>query len=98
MGCCNGELCEEHVRQCPECYFTHYSAPKCPNCGHIYQKTKEEILEEKKEQELVRMERRMEQVSRPEECMSAKELFAFAKKKGYKSGWAYHQAKARGFL
>lgn len=89
---------EIHVRQCPECYFTHNSAPKCPNCGHVYQKTKEEILEEKKEQELVRMERRMAQVSRPEECRSAKELFAYAKKKGYKSGWAYHQAKARGFL
>lgn len=89
---------EVHVRQCPECCFTHNSAPKCPNCGHIYRKTQEEILEEKKEQELVRMERRMEQVSCPEECRSAKELFAYAKKKGYKSGWAYHQAKARGFL
>lgn len=89
---------EVHVRQCPKCYFTHYTASKCPNCGHIYQKTKEEILEEKKEQELVRMERRMEQVSRPEECMSAKELFAYAKKIGKKPGWAYYQAKERGFL
>ena len=87
-----------HVRQCPECYFTHSTAPVCPNCGHMYAKTKEEILEEKKEQELRRIERRMEQISDPEECRSVKELFAFAKKKGYKAGWAYHQAKARGFL
>lgn len=87
-----------HVRQCPECYFTHNSAPKCPNCGHVYQKTKEEILEEKKEQELVRIERKVAMIDSAEECSSAKELFAFAKKKGYKPGWAYHQAKARGFL
>lgn len=26
------------------------------------------------------------------------ELHAFAKKKGYKSGWAYHIAKERGFV
>ena len=87
-----------HVRQCPECYFTHNSAPVCPNCGHVYEKTKEEILEEKKEQELIRIERKMEQVQSADECSSVKELYAFAKKKGYKPGWAYHQAKARGFL
>ncbi|MDE5563845.1 MAG: DEAD/DEAH box helicase, partial [Oscillospiraceae bacterium] len=22
-----------HVRQCPECFYTHNTAPKCPNCG-----------------------------------------------------------------
>lgn len=87
-----------HVRQCPECFFTHNSAPKCPNCGHIYQKTKEEILEEKKEQELAKIERKVAMIDSAEECSSAKELFAFAKKKGYKSGWAYYQAKERGFL
>lgn len=87
-----------HVRQCPQCFFTHNSAPKCPNCGHVYEKTKEEILEEKKEQELIRIERKMEHIESAAECSSAKELFAFAKKKGYKPGWAYHQAKERGFL
>ena len=87
-----------HVRQCPECYFTHNSAPKCPNCGHVYEKSKEEILEEKKEQELVKIECRMEQVSSPDDCMSVKEFYELAKKKGYKPGWAYYQAKERGFL
>lgn len=87
-----------HVRQCPECYFTHNSAPVCPNCGHIYQKTKEEILEEKKEQELAKIERKVAMIDSAEECSNAKELFALAKKKGYKSGWAYYQAKERGFL
>lgn len=87
-----------HVRQCPECFFTHSTAPICPNCGHIYEKTREEILEDKKEQELARIERKVSRINSAEECSSAKELFALAKKKGYKPGWAYHQAKQRGFL
>ena len=87
-----------HVRQCPQCFFTHNSAPKCPNCGHIYQKTKEDILEEKKEQELAKIERKVAMIDSADECRNAKELFALAKKKGYKSGWAYYQAKERGFL
>lgn len=86
------------VRQCPKCFFTHYTAPKCPNCGHIYQKTKEEILKEKKEQELQKIERRMEEIRSPEDCQTVKELYAYAKRKNYKPGWAYHQAKERGFL
>lgn len=87
-----------HVRQCPECFFTHNTAPVCPNCGHIYEKSKEEILEEKKEQELVRLNARLDALNAPEDCMSVRELYELAKKKGYKPGWAYHQAKARGFL
>lgn len=86
------------VRQCPKCFFTHYTAPKCPNCGHIYQKTQEEVLEEKKEQELQKIERRMEEIHSPEDCRTAKELFAYAKLKNYKPGWAYHRAKERGLL
>ena len=34
----------------------------------------------------------------PRYCNSYEELLALAKKKGYKSGWAWHQAKARGFI
>lgn len=86
------------VRQCPECYFVHYSAPACPECGHVYEKTKAEKMEEKRQAELVKLERRMEHVSKADECRSVKELFALAKKTGRKPGWAWYQAKARGWL
>ena len=90
--------CEVHVRQCPVCFFTHYPSAACPQCGHIYQKTEKEQLEEKKEQELQRIERRMEQIGSADACRNAKELFAYAKRTGRKPGWAYYQAKERGFL
>lgn len=93
-----GQKNEVFVRQCPECYFTHHTAPVCPNCGHIYEKTREELLQELKEQELQKMERRMEEITSADDCVTVGELYALAKKKGYKPGWAYHQAKARGFL
>ena len=86
------------VKQCPECYFTHLTAPECPNCGHVYEKTKEDIMQEIKEQELIRFERRMETITTADECETVKELYALAKKKHYKPGWAYHQAKARKLL
>ncbi len=44
------------------------------------------------------MDRRMQEVDTPEECRSVKELYALAKKKGYKPGWAYHKARERGML
>ena len=34
----------------------------------------------------------------PRYCNSYEELLAFAKKKGYKSGWAWYQAKNRGLI
>ena len=34
----------------------------------------------------------------PADCRSYEELRAYGKNKGYKPGWAYLQAKQRGFL
>ena len=55
-------------------------------------------MEEKRQAELVKLERRMEHVTKADECRSVKELFALAKKTGRKPGWAWYQAKARGWL
>ena len=82
------------VRQCPECFFAHRSSPVCPGCGYVYPKTEREILEEKKEAELVKIQSRLKTA---EDCRTMKELMAFAKKNGYKPGWAYWQAKRRGW-
>ena len=34
----------------------------------------------------------------PEQCCNMQELNAYAKKMGYKKGWAYFQGKQRGFI
>lgn len=82
------------VRQCTECFYTHSPSPVCPKCGYVYPKTQREIKQEQ-EAQLMKI---VEAYSLPSECRSLQELHVFAKKKGYKSGWAYHIAKERGFV
>ena len=86
------------VKQCTECFYTHAPAPACPKCGHVYEKTEREIMEERKEQELQKIERRVSMMHSASECKSMKELSVYAKQHGYKPGWAYHQAKALGIF
>lgn len=88
---------EVKVRQCLGCFYTHEWADTCPKCGFIYpiaQRTLEEIREAKLEliNEIVM------DYETPEDCHSMAELVAYARKKGFKPGWAYFQAKARGIV
>ena len=73
---------EIKIKQCPECYFTHEPADVCPNCGHVYEKTQREIKEQQ-EAKLI---------------MITSELYAYAKIKGYKPGYAYVKAKEWGWF
>jgi len=34
----------------------------------------------------------------PRDCKNIQELYDLAKNRGYKKGWAYHQAKMMGFM
>jgi superfamily II DNA or RNA helicase len=85
------------VKQCDECFFTHTPAPICPNCGHIYapeRKSPKEV----KDARLKKINETVKQYTKPEQCGSFAELAAWGKQRGYKPGWAYHQAKSRGLL
>lgn len=82
------------VRQCPKCYFTHNPSPVCPKCGYVYEPNQREI----KQQQEAELTRIVAAYTSPLECGSVKELYIFAKEKGYKPGWAYYQAKKYGFL
>lgn len=55
-------------------------------------------MEEKKEQELQKIERRVSMMHSPSECTSMKELCVMEKQRGYKHGWAFHQAKRMGIF
>jgi superfamily II DNA or RNA helicase len=85
------------VRQCPECFFTHEPAGECPMCGFIYPK-KERTLEEIKDAALIKINEIILDYSKPEDCQSMSELVAFGKKRGFKPGWAYFQAKRLGVI
>lgn len=82
------------IKQCPQCFYVHTPAAVCPNCGHAYQPTKEE-LKQQREAELVRI---VDDYQSPMECTNIKELYLFAKLRGYKPGYAYYQAKLRRWL
>ncbi len=89
------------VRQCPECYYTYKTAPVCPNCGYKTVSTPQEIKNMREirlaEIKQTYREKAAEAVmdKSPDDCNSLMELQALAKQKGFKSGWAWHQAKRR---
>ena len=93
------------VKQCPECFFTFPSGPdKCPNCGAEIKKTRQEIENIKKiHLEEIKHEYRQKAAAAVRgkdvsDCKNLTELQAYAKQHGYKSGWAWYQAKSRGLI
>ena len=93
------------IRMCPECFlaFDPDEAPKvegrvsCPHCGYVFPK-KERQIEEVAETGLKKIEGFRLNFDTPENCHSYEELLAYAKRKGYKPGWAYFKAKERGYF
>lgn len=87
------------VRQCDVCYFTFPSGPSvCPQCGAELKKTRQEI-KNIESIELKRITEYQKKNNRREEGMarSFDELKKIEKERGYKPGWAYFKAKARGY-
>ena len=94
-----------NVRMCPECYYTFNpdttekidGKTACPQCGHVFE-SKERKVEEETAAKLEKIEGFRVHYDSPDECQSYGDLLAYAKRKGYKPGWAYYKAKERGYL
>lgn len=90
------------VKMCPEC-FRSYNPERfpdkqhCPFCGYEYPK-KERKIEEEQSVTLEKIEGFRLDFTTPESCNSYAELRNYATRKGYKPGWAYYQARKRGFI
>ena len=97
------ELAEEVlVKSCPECYRTFPAKDAsgqrirlCPFCGAELPMGNRE-LEEQRQAVLQKIEGFVLDYDSPNACTSFNELLAYAKRKGYKPGWAYYQALKRG--
>lgn len=88
---------------CPDCFATHEPKPKCPECGHVYQRAPvttggraiDEVDGELEEidVEAIRRERNREQA----QAETLEDLIALATARGYKSPqkWAAHIITAR---
>lgn len=95
--------CEDEVKvvQCPECFYA-FEPPKfgkrvCPSCGYIFP-TERRGIDHEEDAELEKITGFTLDFSSPDDCRSYSELLKYAKKMGYKSGWAWYQAKERGFI
>jgi predicted esterase YcpF (UPF0227 family) len=100
------------IRVCQNCFSTFEKANVCPYCGAEYEVTPIEIQnykeielkqieEEKEAKRQAIMKRTADKVSKyesPEECKNFYELVEYGKAHGFKPGWAFIQAKRRGFV
>lgn len=93
---------EAVVKTCPECFNVVAGATRiCSRCGYefkfegLQKKTKTELI---KIDEKKKLECKVRNYLSPTDCQNMKELQEYARQKGYKPGWAYYQAKSRGFL
>jgi superfamily II DNA or RNA helicase len=75
---------EAPIKECPECNYLLYARiMECPSCGHLFEKSEKEL------EEIMFIE--LQKLSPSE--MSFEELILYAKNKGYKDGWIWHQLK-----
>lgn len=86
------------VKQCSQCYMTVYSKiTVCPECGNDFRK--EEAEKKLIESDLIEVTGEIVIDTRSvEDLKSVSDLYSYAKSHGYKPGWAFHQAKAKGWL
>lgn len=85
------------IRQCPNCWYTHFPRESCPHCGYVYP-VKSRELEQDKTAALQKVEGFRLDFETPRDCKNLFELQRYAKRHGYKPGWAWYQAKARGLI
>lgn len=90
---------DNSVIQCPECLYVFdpkiHGRKTCPKCGYVFPNPREV---KEKTGELIHVTGIKLDYCGPDQCQTYGELLEYAKKKGYKLGWAYYQAKQRGLI
>lgn len=90
------EMPDVQHRVCPACFACHQPAPRCPQCGHVYQVEQREV--QQVEGDLVQVMVDPLRAARAREQARARtpqELEAVAQSRGYKPGWVKHVLRAR---
>ena len=87
------------VRQCPQCYYTFQPQGQavCPACGAALPHPRRMVREDA-DSRLTRIQGFVVRYDSPADCRNVSELSAYARARGYKPGWAWRQARARGWL
>jgi len=88
---------EISVRQCPECYFAHLPAPKCPKCGFVYKVQEQAPIEQTKGELLqIKALERKELNDEVARARTREELEQIAIKRGYSLRWVDKRLEVRG--
>ena len=94
-------LPEAKVLQCPECFYTFQSdddVKTCPKCGYTFPK-KERTIDFNDNAELKNITGfTLKYDDSPNQCKNINDLKKYAKNHGYKMGWCWYQARARGWI
>lgn len=94
-----GRICKEApVKTCPDCYRTvPANVAICPECGFKFEARKR--MQQDLALELHKVDKAKIQTNyfTLDMCTSYSDLLKYAAQRGYKRGWAYYQAKARGW-
>lgn len=89
---------EVRAKECPNCMAAVPSAAaECPHCGYKFRAEGRE-LEEDGSAKIEEIKHITADYTRPGDCRNYRELLEYAKNHGYKPGWAWYQAKGRGYL
>lgn len=89
------------IKTCPNCFHVVLAAAMvCPECGHRWMAAPPKKATEDNTIELInvreRLSFRLHIDDYVKEARTMKDLYAIAAIAGYKPGWAYYQARARG--
>lgn len=94
---------ESDIYTCETCFavWRKSEGRRCPECGtektvsarNPKKEISDDIIEVNKKEHSFTVDYR-----KPEDCNSYQEMLQLARNKGYKPGWAYHQAKRLGLL
>lgn len=84
------------MKQCSSCYFCHPPAPTCPNCGHEYPVESRTIKQVEGElEEITQVDNKAKRME-VGQAKTFADLERIARERGYKRGWIYNIAKAKG--
>lgn len=84
------------IKQCEKCYTVHKPAPRCPQCGFLYQVQERQIEHVDGElQEVDPEEVKRKRIAEQKKAKTLEELEAIARQRGYKPGWAKYVYKSR---
>lgn len=95
---------EDRLYTCKSCYAVFLperdgvKIERCPECGEPVERREREEIRTDSSTELKKLDGFVVNTKTPGECRTYGELLDYARRHGYKPGWAYYQAKNRGFI